>query len=163
MTLTNVALPITLYDYYPANDGPVENLGNPATFDNPQPITAITPNVHDITISDLTATGATAESLVVGVPESCILNVTLNNVNITASNAAARPSTAHPDRNLHQRTCHRTIRGAGDPKPHQRELAGPVDASYDTAGHHPTWNPLWEALAIETLRDAGTIRRRTDD
>jgi hypothetical protein len=55
----------------------------------PQQITAITPNVHDITISGLTATGATSESLVVGVPESCILNVNLDNVNIATSNSTA--------------------------------------------------------------------------
>jgi hypothetical protein len=54
-----------------------------------QPVTAITPNVHDITISGLTATGATSESLIVGVPESCILDVNLDNVNITTSNASA--------------------------------------------------------------------------
>ena len=89
MTLTNVAQPITLYDYYPASNGPVEIVGNPATYDNPQQITSISPNVHDITISGLTATGATAVSLVVGVPESCILNVNLNDVNITTSNATA--------------------------------------------------------------------------
>jgi hypothetical protein len=89
MTLTNVAQPISLNDYYPASDGPVETIGNPSTYDNPQPITAITPNVHDITISGLAATGATSESLVVGEPESCIVNVNLNNVNITTSNATA--------------------------------------------------------------------------
>ena len=67
MTLTNVALPITLYDYYPASNGPVETRGSPSTYDNPQQITDITPNVHDITISGLTATGATSQSLIVGV------------------------------------------------------------------------------------------------
>ena len=89
MTLTNVALPITLYDYYPSSDGPIETNGSPSTYDNPQQVTAITPNVHDITISGLTATGATSESLVVGAPESCILNVNLNDVNITTSNSTA--------------------------------------------------------------------------
>jgi polygalacturonase len=89
MKLTNVAQPIVLNAYYPASTGPVETIGNPSTYDNPQPITAITPNVHDVTISGLTATGATSTSLIVGVPESCILNVSLDNVNITTSNAAA--------------------------------------------------------------------------
>jgi polygalacturonase len=87
MTLTNVALPITLYDYYPSSDGPVET--TPSTYDLPQTIVPITPNVHDVTISGLTATGATSESLVVGVPESCILNVNLSNINITTSNSTA--------------------------------------------------------------------------
>ena len=84
MTLINVPLPITVYDYYPASGGPTE-----PPNDLPQVITPITPNVHDITISGLTATGATSESLVVGVPESCILNVNLNNVNITTNSSGA--------------------------------------------------------------------------
>jgi len=89
MTLTNVAQPIALNDYYPASDGPVEAINNPSTYDNPQQITAFTPNVHDITISGLTATGATSESLVIGLPESCIVNVNLENVNIATNNATA--------------------------------------------------------------------------
>jgi hypothetical protein len=42
-----------------------------------QPITPTTPHVHDITIRDLVATGATGQSYIRGLPESCIRNVTL--------------------------------------------------------------------------------------
>jgi polygalacturonase len=94
MVLTNVATPFTFYDYYPASDGPVETGTNPPQctltvttncIDPPQAIQQYTPNVYNVTISGLTATGATGISEVVGVPESCILNVILNNVNITTS------------------------------------------------------------------------------
>jgi hypothetical protein len=87
VTMTGVSLPITLYDYYPSSDGPVETTAS--TYDLPQVLTPTSPNVHDVTISGLTATGASSESLIVGVPESCMLNVNLNNVNITTSNSTA--------------------------------------------------------------------------
>ena len=45
-----------------------------------QPITPTTPHVHDITIQDLVATGTTGQSYIQGLPESCIFDVTLNNV-----------------------------------------------------------------------------------
>jgi polygalacturonase len=93
MTLVGTPQPIALYSYYPASDGPVETT-NPATWDAPQAIQPYTPNVYNITISGLTATGATSTSLIVGVPESCILNVNLNNVNITTNTAGI--STAVP-------------------------------------------------------------------
>ena len=69
----------------PAVGGPVE-----PPYDPPQAITALTPNIHDITISGVTATGATAESLIIGLPESCIRNVNLSNVSITGRSAGLR-------------------------------------------------------------------------
>ena len=60
---------------------------NPATWDPPQAIQPYTPNVYNITFNNVTATGATSASVMTGVPESCILNVNLNNVNITTSTA----------------------------------------------------------------------------
>jgi polygalacturonase len=50
-----------------------------------QPITPTTPHVHDITVQDLVATGATGQSYILGLPESCIHNVTLNGVSIQTS------------------------------------------------------------------------------
>ncbi|TMH33602.1 MAG: hypothetical protein E6H66_11890 [Betaproteobacteria bacterium] len=47
--------------------------------------------MHDITIQNLTATGATNFSFIVGLPESPILNVTLDNVHITQSSTSVRP------------------------------------------------------------------------
>jgi len=51
-----------------------------------QPITPTTPHVHDITIQDLVATGATGQSYIRGLPESCIRNVTLDGVKIQTNN-----------------------------------------------------------------------------
>ena len=84
-TLTSVRQPLAISAYDPAVGGPVE-----PPYDPPQPITALTPNIHDITISGLTATGATAESVIVGLPESCIRNVSLSNVSITGRSAGLR-------------------------------------------------------------------------
>ncbi len=82
LTLTGVRQPLAISAYDPTVGGPV---GSP--HDPPQAITALTPNIHDITISGLTATGATAQSFIVGLPESCIRNVTLDNVSIATSGA----------------------------------------------------------------------------
>ena len=84
-TLTGVRQPLAISAYDPTDGGPVE-----PPYDPPQAITAFTPNIHDITISDLTATGATAESLIVGLPESCIRNVSLSNVSITGRSRGVR-------------------------------------------------------------------------
>ena len=85
LTLTSVRQPLAISAYDPTVGGPVERPNDP-----PQAITALTPNIHDITISGLTATAATAESLIVGLPESCIRNVTLSNVSITGRSAGLR-------------------------------------------------------------------------
>jgi polygalacturonase len=85
LTLTSVRQPLAISGYDPALGGPVE-----PPYDPPQTITALTPNIHDITISGLTATGATAESLIVGLPESCIRNVSLSDVSITGRNSDLR-------------------------------------------------------------------------
>jgi hypothetical protein len=103
MVLTNVATPITLYDYYPASDGPVETPTDPQCtltvttncIDPPQAIQQYTPNVYNITVNGLTATGATSTSEFVGVPESCILNVNLTNVNITTSTSGITTALPH--------------------------------------------------------------------
>ena len=91
LTLTSVRQPLVISAYDSSVGGPVER-----PIDPPRAITALTPNIHDITISDVTATGATAESLIVGLPESCIRNVTLSNVSITGR--SARASTAEHGR-----------------------------------------------------------------
>ncbi len=94
MIATDVVQPILIYGYYPASGPPNETnattqctLTNttPPCIDPPQAIQPYTPNVYNIFISDLTATGATQSSIIAGVPESCILNVNLNNVSISSS------------------------------------------------------------------------------
>jgi polygalacturonase len=74
LVMTNVIWPLTIDAYY-APIGP--NPRGPA-----QPITPTTPYVHDITVQDLVATDALYQSLIQGLPESCIHNVTLNGVSI---------------------------------------------------------------------------------
>jgi polygalacturonase len=82
LTLTNVRQPLAINAYDPPLGRSVD-----ATDDPPQAVTALTPNIHDITISGLTATGATAASLIVGLPESCIRNVRLSDVSIATGAA----------------------------------------------------------------------------
>ena len=79
ITMTNVALPLSMQAFYPGSAAP-----NPP----PAPITptSSTPYVHDITITGLTATGATGQSVIEGLPESCLLRVNLTNVSIATTN-----------------------------------------------------------------------------
>jgi polygalacturonase len=96
MVATDVVQPILIYGYYPAG-GPPNETGftqqctltiTTNCIDPPQAIQPYTPNVYNIFISGLTATGATQQSIIAGVPESCILNVNMNNVSIASSEAA---------------------------------------------------------------------------
>ncbi len=50
-----------------------------------QPVTEHTPKFHDITIENLTATGAKRAAVIMGLPESPIRNLTLKNVSISAA------------------------------------------------------------------------------
>ena len=79
ISMTNVALPLSMQAFYPLSAAPTPP---------PAPITptASTPYVHDITISNFTATGATGQSVIEGLPESCLLRVNLSNVSIATSN-----------------------------------------------------------------------------
>jgi polygalacturonase len=72
--LSGVGWPIGIDAYY-APIGPDPT--GPA-----QPITATTPHVHDITVEDMIATGTRGQSYIRGLPESCIENVTLHDVNV---------------------------------------------------------------------------------
>jgi polygalacturonase len=82
MTLTDVRQPLAISAYDGSGGGAVE-----PPYDRPQPVTPTTPNIHDITIKNVTATGATEASRIVGLPESCIRNVVLDDVKITTSGA----------------------------------------------------------------------------
>jgi polygalacturonase len=80
LTLTSVRQPFAISAYDPAAGDPAD-----LSDDQPRDITALTPNIHDITISGLTANGASAASAITGLPESCIRNVTLDNATITTN------------------------------------------------------------------------------
>ncbi len=81
-TLTDVRQPLAISADERSGDGRI----GPA-YDTPQPVTPTTPNIHDVTIKDATATGATEASRIVGLPEACIRNVVLDNVRITTRSA----------------------------------------------------------------------------
>jgi polygalacturonase len=75
LTMTNVTTPIQVVAYYPKV---------PADGDAAQAVTSTTPNYHDITISSITATGATEAGQIVGLPERPVTGLTLTSVAITA-------------------------------------------------------------------------------
>ncbi len=74
VTMTNVEYPIWFSGYYP----------HIPSSDSAQPVTANTPYYHNITVNNLTATGASAAGYIVGVPEKPFTGITLNAVKITA-------------------------------------------------------------------------------
>src|ERR1017187_4242182 len=73
--MDGVETPIEITNYY---TGMVKD-------DPGQPVTEHTPKFHDITIENLTATGAKRAAVIMGIPESPIRNLTLKNVNISAA------------------------------------------------------------------------------
>jgi polygalacturonase len=85
LSMTSVRQPLAISAYDPAAGDPTDPPNDP-----PRAITVLTPNIRDISISGLTATDATAESLIIGLPESRIRNVSLSNVSIRGRNAALR-------------------------------------------------------------------------
>lgn len=74
LTMTGVKDPLLFTGYYPSIP----------SSDSPQPITSTTPYYHNITVSNLTATGASVAGTIVGVPEEPLTAITLNAVKISA-------------------------------------------------------------------------------
>lgn len=88
ITMEDVKTPILISEYYP----------KVPDHDAAQPVTRLTPRFHDITISNLTATGAQIGGLIIGLPESPIRSITLNHVHIvslTGMTIANASVTAH--------------------------------------------------------------------
>ena len=75
ITMKDVDKAITITCYYPKIP----------TTDTAQPVTAETPGFRNITIRNLTATSTTAAGVIVGLPESLVSNVVLENVKISAA------------------------------------------------------------------------------
>ncbi len=75
LTMENVQTPILISEYYPKIP----------EHDAAQPITRLTPHFHDISITNLHATGAKTAGFIVGLPESPLNSITLNNVDISAA------------------------------------------------------------------------------
>lgn len=74
LTMEDVKTPILISEYYPKIP----------EHDVAQPVTRLTPHFHDISITNLKATGAKTAGVIVGLPESPISSITLTNVHITA-------------------------------------------------------------------------------
>jgi polygalacturonase len=74
LTMEDVGTPILITEYYPRIPDQ----------DSAQPVTRLTPHFYDISITNLTATGAKTAGFVVGLPESPITSIALNTVHITA-------------------------------------------------------------------------------
>jgi polygalacturonase len=75
ITMQNVETPIQITNYY---TGMVKD-------DPGQPLAEHTPRFHDITIENVTATGAKQAGVIMGLPESPIKNLILKNVHLTAA------------------------------------------------------------------------------
>ncbi|MEU9407445.1 pectinesterase family protein [Streptomyces sp. NPDC048281] len=99
LTMTNVTTPIQVVGYYPKV---------PADGDPAQAITGTTPNYHDITVSGITATGATEAGQIIGLPERPVTGITLTSVTISAR-------TGLTVRNAALRTKSTTIKPASGP------------------------------------------------
>lgn len=74
LTMENVETPIAITEYYP----------HIPKHDSAQPITRLTPHFHNITFTNVKATGAKEAGIIIGLPESPITTITLNNVHISA-------------------------------------------------------------------------------
>ena len=74
LMMNNVQKPVDICAYYPKV---------PAADTN-QPVTSLTPRFEDITVTNLTATGAVSAGRLIGLPESPVNGFVLANVNITA-------------------------------------------------------------------------------
>lgn len=78
IVMKNVAGAITITSYYPKI---------PKTIEEPKPVTETTPRYRNLTIRNLTATSTKDAGFLVGLPESPIDNVLLENVRIESQRA----------------------------------------------------------------------------
>jgi polygalacturonase len=76
ITMKDVKTAILISEYYPKVMPPQDEV--------PQPVGRLTPHFHDITLENVTATGSKTAGVIVGLPESPIKNVVLNNVKVSA-------------------------------------------------------------------------------
>ena len=81
ITMKNVKNPIIISEYYPKV--------MPPDNEAPQAVGRLTPHFHDILIVNLTATGAGVAAAIVGLPESPVKNVVLQNVKISAESGVS--------------------------------------------------------------------------
>lgn len=77
LTMKNVQTPILITEYYP-------KIPKHAVA---KPITRLTPRFHNITIENVTATGARSAGIIIGLPESPVRKLKISNVHIHANRA----------------------------------------------------------------------------
>jgi polygalacturonase len=82
ITMTGVQHPLWITSYY--LNGTATDPSDPSR-DHGQPVTSTTPFWQNITFSNITATGASNVGTLYGLPEAPLSNITLTNVNISAS------------------------------------------------------------------------------
>ncbi len=75
ITMSNVQYPIWMSGYYPSIPSPTD----PA-----QPVTATTPDYHNITMMNITSTGSPYAGLIIGLPEMPMTDMVMKNVNISS-------------------------------------------------------------------------------
>jgi hypothetical protein len=73
--MTNVTTALTINMYYMDKAGSATRLS--------KPVTATTPFLKDVWIENVTATGASTNEEIIGLPESPVLNINLTNVKIS--------------------------------------------------------------------------------
>jgi polygalacturonase len=81
VTMTGVPTPVYITSYYPT-------LPTDPTADTAMAVTATTPRWQNITLKNVTATGATQAAILWGLPEAKISNVTFDNVKLSGSKGA---------------------------------------------------------------------------
>lgn len=79
LVMEDVHTPILISEFYPRIPLSIEK----------EPVTRLTPHFHDITIENVKAIGAKEAMVIVGLPESPILNLKLTNVQISAQKGAS--------------------------------------------------------------------------
>jgi len=77
--MKDVANPLVISEYYP------HILPPPGTVVTAEPVTRLTPHFHDITIENLTATGAKMAGAIVGLPEAPVDHIVLKNVKLSGA------------------------------------------------------------------------------
>ena len=82
VTMDHVRVPLSISAYYAGQPGGTQQTALMA--DSAAPVTSTTPHIHDVTITDLTATNAETVGVVLGLPEAPIEGLTLRHVRLSA-------------------------------------------------------------------------------
>jgi len=88
LTMVNVTQPIVINSYYPASSPPTCGTD---TTQPPGTPNSTTPYISNVTLRNVTATGATNLSFIAGLVESYVQNVTLDNVSVGQATNKVKP------------------------------------------------------------------------